>query len=232
MPMYWTFNCFIGCIYTVYHIVYIVFFSSKLTFKSWILTSEKRGPSCPNWGHGRGGLGDSGNARKKTFFSIDVFPNLKNILFSMRKCFFFSFWPQRYHTIQSIYFALVVLWCPIHLFYFAKNRDVQASSRIAGKSHGYQPARCKLVLERNQPGPWVHEVLLDHQLVAVGIVFPTSHLQPTHLATWDFDAGMISQFFSPQVQVCGREEARVRYWHRDKRWIFTSFGVLLIYIED
>ena len=124
-----------------------------------------------------------------------------------------------------------MLWCPIHLFYFAKNRDVQASSCIAGKSHGYQPARCKLVLERNQPGPWVHEVLLDHQLVAVGIVFPTSHLQPTHLATWDFDAGMISQFFSPQVQVCGREEARVRYWHRDKRWIFTSFGVLLIYIE-
>ena len=30
---------------------------------------QKRGPSCPNWGQGRlGGLGDSGNARKKTFF--------------------------------------------------------------------------------------------------------------------------------------------------------------------
>ena len=28
--------------------------SSKLTFKSWISTSEKRGPSCPNWGHGGG----------------------------------------------------------------------------------------------------------------------------------------------------------------------------------
>ena len=25
MPMYWTFNCFLGCIYTVYYIVYIVF---------------------------------------------------------------------------------------------------------------------------------------------------------------------------------------------------------------
>ena len=35
---------------------------------------QKRGPSCPNWGQG-GGLGDSGNARKKTFFFIDVFPN-------------------------------------------------------------------------------------------------------------------------------------------------------------
>ena len=107
--------------------------------------------------------------------------------------FFFSFWPQCFHTILSIYCALFVLWCPIHLFYFAKNRDVQASSRIAGKSHGYQPARCKLVIERNQPGPGVHEVLLDHQLVAVGIVFPTSHLQPTHLVTWDFEAGKISQ---------------------------------------
>ena len=36
--------------------------------------SRKKGPSCPNWGEG-GGLGDSGNARKKTFFSVDVFPN-------------------------------------------------------------------------------------------------------------------------------------------------------------
>ena len=42
--------------------------SSKLTFKSWISTSEKRGPSCPNWCHGWGGLGNSGNARKQTFF--------------------------------------------------------------------------------------------------------------------------------------------------------------------
>ena len=25
MPMYWTFNCFLGCIYTVYYIVHIVF---------------------------------------------------------------------------------------------------------------------------------------------------------------------------------------------------------------
>ena len=49
MPMYWTFNCFLGCIYSIYSIL-----SSKLTFKSWISTSEKRGPSCPNWGHGGG----------------------------------------------------------------------------------------------------------------------------------------------------------------------------------
>ena len=51
----------------VYSISYSIF-RSKLTFKSWISTSEKRGPSCPNWGHGGGGLGDLGNARKKTFF--------------------------------------------------------------------------------------------------------------------------------------------------------------------
>ena len=40
-----------------------------------IFDVQKRGPSCPNWGQGEGGLGDSGNARKKTFFSIEVFPN-------------------------------------------------------------------------------------------------------------------------------------------------------------
>ena len=30
---------------------------------------QKRGPSCPNWGQG-GGLGNSGNAWKKTFFFL------------------------------------------------------------------------------------------------------------------------------------------------------------------
>ena len=55
-------------IYSISYSIYSIF-SSKLTFKSWILTSEKRGPSCPNWGHGEGGgLGNSGNAQKKTFF--------------------------------------------------------------------------------------------------------------------------------------------------------------------
>ena len=38
-----------------------------MTFKSWILTSEKR-TKLPELGSGGGGLGDSGNARKKTFF--------------------------------------------------------------------------------------------------------------------------------------------------------------------
>ena len=54
----------------IYSIIYSTYsiLSSKLTFKSWISTSEKRGPSCPNWGHGGEGLSNSGNARKKTFF--------------------------------------------------------------------------------------------------------------------------------------------------------------------
>ena len=39
-----------------------------------VLTSGKKGPSCPNWGQGEGGLGESGNAQKKTFFF--VFPNV------------------------------------------------------------------------------------------------------------------------------------------------------------
>ena len=42
--------------------------------KTLFLTSEKRGPSCPNWGDG--GLGDSGNARKKTLFSYWCLPLL------------------------------------------------------------------------------------------------------------------------------------------------------------
>ena len=58
MPISWTFNSFLGC-------QYISHTSPQVTFKSWILTSEKKGPSCPNWGQGGG---DSGNARKKTFF--------------------------------------------------------------------------------------------------------------------------------------------------------------------
>ena len=36
-------------LYSIYSIL-----SSKLIFKSWISTSEKRGPSCPNSGHGGG----------------------------------------------------------------------------------------------------------------------------------------------------------------------------------
>ena len=66
MPMYWTFNCFLGCIYTVYYIVFLVLnWLSNLEF--WL--PKKKGPSCPNWGHGGwGGLGNSGNARKKMFF--------------------------------------------------------------------------------------------------------------------------------------------------------------------
>ena len=37
------------------------------TRKTSVLTSEKRCTSCPKWGEG-GGRGNSGNARKKTFF--------------------------------------------------------------------------------------------------------------------------------------------------------------------
>ena len=48
----------------------------KKKFRSYaqnvVFDVQKRGPSCPNWG--QGGLGDSGNAWKKTFFLIDVFP--------------------------------------------------------------------------------------------------------------------------------------------------------------
>ena len=37
---------------------------------------RKRGPSCPNWGHGGGGVGEFGQCPKENvFFSIDLFPS-------------------------------------------------------------------------------------------------------------------------------------------------------------
>ena len=62
----------------MYSILYSIYsiLSSKLTFKSWILTSEKKDQVARIGVRGGGGLGDSGNARKKTFFFIDVFPNV------------------------------------------------------------------------------------------------------------------------------------------------------------
>ena len=45
MQMYWTFNCFLRLL------IYIPPLP-QVTFKSWILTSKKKGPSCPNWVQG------------------------------------------------------------------------------------------------------------------------------------------------------------------------------------
>ena len=75
MPMYWTFNCFLGCIYTVNCIVYIV-----VLVLNWLSILEfwlpKKEDQVARIGvMGGGGLGNSGNARKKTFFSMDLFPN-------------------------------------------------------------------------------------------------------------------------------------------------------------
>ena len=50
------FNCFLGCIYTVYHIVYIVFLVLNWLSNLEFWPPKKRGPSCPNWGHGGGGV--------------------------------------------------------------------------------------------------------------------------------------------------------------------------------
>ena len=60
--MYWTFNCFFRLL------IYIPPLP-QVTFKSWILTSEKKDKVARIEVRGEGGLGDSGNARKKTFFS-------------------------------------------------------------------------------------------------------------------------------------------------------------------
>ena len=60
-------------IYSILYSIYSIF-SSKLTFKSWILTSEKKGPSCPNWGKEGGYVIRAMPERKRFFFSIDPFP--------------------------------------------------------------------------------------------------------------------------------------------------------------
>ena len=60
----------------IYSILYSIYssFSSKLTFKSWILTSKKKRTKLPELGWWGGGLGNSGNGRKKTFFFFEIFP--------------------------------------------------------------------------------------------------------------------------------------------------------------
>ena len=67
MPMYWTFNRFLGCIYTVYYIVHIV-----VLVLNWLSNLEFRLPKKEDQvariGVMGGGLGDSGNAPKKTLF--------------------------------------------------------------------------------------------------------------------------------------------------------------------
>ena len=60
-------------IYSILYSIYSIF-SSKLTFKSWILTSEKRGPSCPNSGHG-GGFRWFGQCPKENVF-LPLTPSL------------------------------------------------------------------------------------------------------------------------------------------------------------
>ena len=60
-------------IYSILYSTYSIF-SSKLTFKSGIFTSEKK-DQVPELGSGGGVFGDSGNARKKRFFSIEAIPN-------------------------------------------------------------------------------------------------------------------------------------------------------------
>ena len=54
MLIIWTLNCVLGCMYSIY-IRYSInsILNPKLTFKSWISTSEKRFTSCPNWGEGK-----------------------------------------------------------------------------------------------------------------------------------------------------------------------------------
>ena len=101
MPMYWTFNCFLGCI--LYSILYRIYssFSSKLTFKSWILTSEKKGPTCPNWGDGGAGwFRWFGQCPKENVF-LSLTPSLTPI----------EFWTKALSWIACHCLTRSSLWC-------------------------------------------------------------------------------------------------------------------------
>ena len=90
MPMYWTFNCFLGCIYIVYYNVYIVFlvlyWLSNLEFRR----RKKSRSSWANWGERGGGNLDK-IQKSSSFFSQDTFPNdFQNINKSCDLNFFLS----------------------------------------------------------------------------------------------------------------------------------------------
>ena len=52
----------------------IIIIKKLVIAQNFVSDVQKRGPSCPNCGQGWG-LVNSGNAWKKMFFLIDVFPN-------------------------------------------------------------------------------------------------------------------------------------------------------------
>ena len=74
MPMYWTFNCFLGCIYTVYYIVYIVFlvlnWLSNLEF--WLPKKKDQVARIGVWG---GGVRGFGQCPKENVF----FPSMSSL---------------------------------------------------------------------------------------------------------------------------------------------------------
>ena len=53
-------------------IIIIIIGTFFLSYAQNVLTSEKKGPSRPNWGVG--GFANSGNARNQMTFSMDPFP--------------------------------------------------------------------------------------------------------------------------------------------------------------
>ena len=77
MPMYWTFNCFFRLLIYLPPLPQVTF-----KFEFW---RPKKNQIAQIGVRGGRGLGDSGNARKKTFFLIDVFPyvSLNNIWLNM-----------------------------------------------------------------------------------------------------------------------------------------------------
>ena len=78
MPMYWTFNCFLGCIYTVFYIVYIVFLVLNWLLNLEFLRPKKKDQVARIGVRGGGGFRWFGQCPKENvFFSIEAFPNVE-----------------------------------------------------------------------------------------------------------------------------------------------------------
>ena len=134
MPMYWTFNCFLGCIYTVYYIVHIVFL-----VLNWLSNLELRLPKKEDQVarigvRGGGGFRWFGQCPKENvFFSIEAFPNVEE------SCLEGPTWNRENMNNKEV--ATTSSGCkfwqtnPLVLLWYIKCQDQSVSSACSGLHH-------------------------------------------------------------------------------------------------
>ena len=140
MPMYWTFNCFLGCWYI-----------SSSDFQILNFDVRKKEDQVARIGVRGGGLGDSGNARKKTFFFHWCLP-LKPLVGS---CRIHRRWDKYFYLQWSVpswwqYFTI-----PLSHFVWQKVFNILYNEPIFGLSQNApQHAKVKIIT-RSQIYLWV-----------------------------------------------------------------------------